>query len=143
MSMSGSYRTNGSEFFAKLSGYNTYAQEKPHWNNEYRDTIRLLEQKLHNAVRLNERLRNNISSRDRFLEVNVSEIIVNLTEFKEAYRIRFIHPDVEGYCSKFIQVFVPVLRDFLREIHYGGYGFKFKFKLEGKIFEIITTVLLP
>ena len=140
--MAGAYRTNGSAFFAKLSVHNPYVQEKPYWNNEYRDTIRLLEQKLHNTIRLNERLRNNINSRERFLEVNVSEIVINLMEFKEVYQTRFISPDLEGYCGQFIQVLIPVLKDFLREIRYGGYGFKFKFKFGGKTFEKVTTVLV-
>ena len=133
------YRT---EIFSDRTRYVKNIQEKPYWENDFRDAITLLEQKLLNFIRLNTRLRENIGRRDRFLQVKDSTIHINLIEFKEAYLMRFVNPDFEKYCNNFIALLEPVLADFLKEIQYGGHGFAFHFRLQGQEYKKGKTVLM-
>lgn len=115
---------------------------KPLWQNEFHYVTKLLEQKLLNYIRLNERLRDNINNLSRFLQVTEKEISFNLTEFKDGYQFKFIIPDFETYCAKFIELFTPVLTDFLKEIKYSGYGFTFKLRLGGNTFEKRKSIMI-
>jgi len=102
----------------------------------------LLEQKLLNYIRLNERLRENINNLARFLQVTEREISFNLTEFKEGYQFKFIIPDFDAYCAKFTELFTPVLTDFLKEIQYSGYSFNFNLRLGRNTFEKRKSILI-
>lgn len=125
-----------SEIFDQDPGYTPVQHtNKPYWENEYRFVIKLLEQKLLNFIRMNERLRENINYLSRFLSVTETEMIFNLNDFKDSYKFKFIKPDAEGYCAKFIEIFRPVLQDFLREIGYNAYGFRFKLRMDGNDWE--------
>lgn len=115
---------------------------KPYWQNEYHFTVKLLEQKMFNFIRLNERLRENISNPVRFLQVTEQAICFNLSEFKDAYQFKFIVIDFEAYCAKFVELFTPLLLDFLKEIGYGGYSFTFRLRLGGNNFEKRKSVMV-
>lgn len=125
-----------SEFFP--AGANHVSPRPPvieHWSNEYRETVVLLEERLINLIRMNPKLRKNIFNRRRFLINKTDGIYINLIEFNEGYRTKFILPDFEKYCTTFMEVFKDLLVDFLKEIGYAAYTFRFKFKLEGRLFE--------
>jgi hypothetical protein len=131
-----------SEISTDQPRYTQSVPEKLYWQNEFRFVTRLLEQKLLNFIRLNERLRENIPNLTRFVQVSESEISFNLVEFKENYQLRFIIVDFETYCKKFLEIFTPLLTDFLKEIRYGAYTFTFKLRLGSNTFEKIKTVLI-
>jgi hypothetical protein len=63
--------------------------------------------------------------------VTEQDISLNLAEFKDGYQFKFIVPDFDGYCAKFVEFFIPLLTDFLKEIKYGGFSFTFKVRLGG------------
>jgi len=115
--------------------------EKPYFQQNYNEVVELLQHKLLNFIRLNPRLRENIGNKRRFLENTPQAIVINLIEFSEAYRQRFITDDFEGYCQKFTVLLKPVLLDFINEVHFGGYAFRCRFHFQGKIFENTVTVL--
>lgn len=131
-----------SEIFTDQPRYTQSIPEKPYWQNEFRFVTKLLEQKLLNFIRLNERLRENIHNLTRFVQVSENEISFNLVEFKDDYQLRFIIVDFDAYCKKFIEIFTTLLIDFLKEIRYGAYTFAFKFRLGGNTFEKAKTVLV-
>ena len=114
---------------------------KPYFQQNYNEVVELLQHKLLNFIRLNPRLRENIGNKGRFLENTPHAIVINLTEFSEAYRQRFIADNFDSYCQKFADLLQPVLLDFINEIHYSGYPFRFRFHLQGKILEKIIIVL--
>jgi len=66
--------------------------------------VDFLNEKILNYIRLNPRLRNNIYNRKRFVENKADGIYINLIEFNEGYRAKFIQPDFEGYCLKFMEL---------------------------------------
>lgn len=135
---SNSYR---SEIFNREAGYTPgESTNKPYWENEYRFVTKLLEQKLLNFIRLNERLRTNIVYLARFVNVTETDIIFNLTDFNDGYKFKFIMPDFDGYCAKFIEIFIPVLQDFLKEIGYNAHGFSFKLRMDGNDWQGRKTV---
>jgi hypothetical protein len=113
----------------------SYTPEGYLWQLEYRDTVRLLQEKL------NEKLRNNVRDKIRFVNNTPEAIEINLMEFSESYRGRFIVPDVEAYVPRFMELLVPVLTGFVKEIGYGAYSFKFIFRHEGKVFEKHKSIL--
>lgn len=110
---------------------------------EYNDVVDLLNQKLLNYVRLNAKLRQSMFSRHRFIENTERAIVINLVELNEAYRARFIEPDFEEYCRKFVVLLKPLLLEFLAEIKFSGYTFKFKFWLNGKDYEELQSLFVP
>jgi hypothetical protein len=112
-----------------------YTPEGYLWQLEYRDTVRLLQEKLLLFVRLNEKLRNNIRDKSRFVNNTPEAIEINLMEFSEGYRQKFIAPDSEAYAVRLMELLVPVLTGFVKEIGYGAYGFRFIFRYEGKVIE--------
>ena len=121
-----------SEIFSQEPGYIPKEDSyKPYWENEYHYVTKLLEQKLLNFIRRNERLRTNIVYLARFVNVTETDIIFNLTDFKDNYKFKFIMPDFDRYCAKFIEIFTPVLQDFLKEIGYNAHGFSFKLRMDG------------
>ncbi|HMI03136.1 MAG TPA: hypothetical protein VK541_11675 [Pedobacter sp.] len=130
-----------SEIFNQQPGYTPQEDSyKPYWENEYHYVTKLLEQKLLNFIRRNERLRTNIVYLARFVNVTETDIIFNLTDFKDSYKFKFIMPDFEGYCAKFIEIFTPVLQDFLKEIGYNAHGFSFKLRMDGNDWQKNKTV---
>ncbi|TDQ06188.1 hypothetical protein [Pedobacter metabolipauper] len=124
--------------------YKSYPLERApaYFENDYRDVVKLLEEKLHNYIRLNSRLRSHIGNRRRFLENKHDAIHINLIEFSERYRVKFIDPNFEGYCLKFMELLRPVLLDFVKEIGYNARGFTYHFRLGPKLFERNQTVIL-
>lgn len=108
---------------------------------DYRDTVDLLQYKLINYIRLNQPLNNNIRYKTRFVNNTEQAIQFNFIEFSEAYRAKYIAPDFEGYCKKFIEFIKPLLLNFLMEIRYGGHGFRVIIRLGGNEFEKRLTVL--
>ncbi|TCC96497.1 hypothetical protein [Pedobacter hiemivivus] len=96
---------------------------------EYRDTVKLLQEKLVLFLRLNEKLRNNIADKHRFVNNTAEAIEFNLMQFSEAYREKFILPDMEGYCLRFIELINPVLIGFVKEIGFDAQGFSLRFRL--------------
>lgn len=112
------------------------------WQLEYRDTIKLLQEKIVLFLRLNEKLRNNIANKHRFVNNTVEAIEINLLEFSEAYRNKFIDPDMERYCLSFIELIAPVLIGFLNEVGYGALAFTFRFRYGTRKFEKIKTIMV-
>jgi len=108
---------------------------------DYRDTVDLLQHKLINYIRLNQPLNNNIRYKARFVINSAQGILFNFVEFSDAYKAKYISPDFEGYCKKFIEFLKPLLVDFLQEIRYGGHTFKVTIRFGGDKFEKIFTVL--
>ena len=107
----------------------------------YCDTLELLQWKLITFIRLNASLNSNIIYKTRFVDVTEYAINFNCYQFKEAYQIKFIEPDFEQYCIRFIKVIRPVLLDFLREIHYGGHTFRVIIKYKSENYSKTFSVL--
>jgi len=112
-----------------------YTLEGYLWQLEYRDTVRLLQEKLLLFIRLNEKLRNNIGNPSRFVNNSAEAIEFNFIEFSEAYRLKFIEPDFEKYCMRLMELLEPVLTGFVKEIGYGAHGFRFRFRYGGQVLE--------
>jgi len=135
------------EEYAKRGGLSTnyvYTPAPPiasDFQQNYRDVVELLQQKLLNFLRLNDKLRRNVVNRKRFIENTFESISFNFSEFKEAYKAKFLDPDFEKYCEGFIELFRPLLLDFLKEIQFGGYAFTFEIRYQGRKFEKTISVL--
>jgi hypothetical protein len=110
------------------------------WNLQYRDTVRLLQEKLWLFVRVNAKLRDNIRDINRFITNTAGAIEIDLSEFSEAYQQKFISPDLQQYCLRFIELVSPVLGNFVKEIGYGAYGFKFQFCYHKQVLDLEKTV---
>lgn len=110
------------------------------WNLQYRDTVRLLQEKLWLFVRVNAKLRDNIRDIHRFVNNTENAIEIDLAEFSEAYQQKFISPDLQQYCLRFIELVSPVLAIFVKEIGYGAYGFKFQFRYHKQVLDLEKTV---
>jgi len=111
------------------------------FQQNYRDVVDLLQEKLLNFIRLNTRLRRNVVSRKRFVENTFESISFNFSEFKDAYKAKFLEADFDKYCEGFVELFRPLLLDFLKEIRFGGYAFTFEIRYQGKKFEKTISVL--
>mgnify|MGYP006951081899 CR=1 FL=1 len=72
------------------------------FQQNYRDVVELLQQKILNFVRLNDKLRRNVVNRKSLVENTFESISFNFSEFKEAYQAKFLDPDFEKYCEGFI-----------------------------------------
>ncbi|AMQ00913.1 hypothetical protein AY601_4062 [Pedobacter cryoconitis] len=92
-------------------------------------------------VRLNERINNNVYHKLKFIEVTEQAITFHLDELSEKYILVNVTPDLEKYALQFIEFIKPVLKDFLREINYGGTTFRIVFKHKGDKIEKVFTVL--
>lgn len=125
-----------------LKNYKPPPAEKPYFQQDYRDVVKFLEEKILNFIRLNPRLRDNIRNRKRFVENKADGIYINFIEFNQGYRAKFIQPDFEVYCMKFIELLKPLLKDFTNEIGFSYCGFTFKFRLEGKTLEKMEGIFL-
>ena len=112
-----------------------YTFEGYPWKLEYRDTVNLLQEKLVLFLTLNEKLRNNIAEKYHFVNNTVEAIEINLMQFSEAYRRKFILPDMEAYCLRFIDLVTPVLLGFVKEIGFGAMSFRFRFRYGNRMFE--------
>jgi len=110
------------------------------WNLQYRDTVRLLQEKLWLFVRVNPKLRDNIRDINRFITNTAGAIEIDLSEFSEAYQQKFIFPDLQQYCLRFIELVSPVLAMFVKEIGYGAYGFQFQFRYHKQVLALEKTV---
>ncbi|WP_316820856.1 hypothetical protein [Pedobacter gandavensis] len=108
---------------------------------DYRETVDLLQWKLITFIRLNYALTSNIHYKGRFVNTTENAVIFNFIEFTEAYRAKYIDPDIEGYQLKFIEFIKPVFYDFIKEIRYGGHGFLIKIRYKAETFEKRFTVL--
>jgi len=109
---------------------------------EYSDVVELLQYKIITYVRLNPSLNKHVRYKTRFVENTPQAIEFNFHEFSEAYRYAHIDADFEDYCIKFIDKIVkPVLVDFIKEVRYGGYGFRVLIRYKGERFEKGLTVL--
>ncbi|WEK20403.1 MAG: hypothetical protein P0Y49_04530 [Candidatus Pedobacter colombiensis] len=113
------------------------------WQLEYRDTLKLLEEKIILFLRLNEKLRNNIQNKSRFVSNKVEFVEFNLLEFAEGYRAKFIDPDMEKYCLRFMELLKPVLTGFVKEIGYSANSFRFRFRYGGRVFEKGMGITIP
>lgn len=111
------------------------------FQQNYRDVVDLLQQKLLNFIRLNARLRRNVVNRQRFVENTFESISFNFSEFKEPYKAKFLDPDFEKYCEGFVELFRPMLLDFIKETKFGGYAFTFEIRYQGKKYEKTISVL--
>lgn len=112
-----------------------YTFEEYPWKLEYRDTVNLLQEKLVLFLTLNEKLRNNIAEKYHFINNTVEAIEINLMQFSEVYRRKFILPDMEVYCLRFIELITPVLLGFVKEIGFGSMSFRFRFRYGNRMFE--------
>lgn len=108
---------------------------------DYRYAIELLQQKLIVFIRLNEKMNPYVGSKVRFIDVTESTVLFNFMEFTDGYRARFIEPDFEDYCFRFLELIKPVFQDFTREIKYGGQGYRVKIRLKDQEFEKLFTIL--
>ena len=115
--------------------------EKTYRNSSYRDTIKLLEEKILNFIRLNDKLKSHINNRRRFVRVTVSSIEFNLTEFSDGYKTKFIANSFEDYSRKFISLLLPLLIDFTREIGCGGFSYSFRFKFYDQLYQKTKMVI--
>ena len=111
------------------------------FQQNYRDVVDLLQEKLLNFIRLNVKLRRNVMNRKRFVENTFESISFNFSEFKDAYKAKFLDSDFDTYCEGFVELFRPLLLDFLKEIRFGGYAFRFEIRYQGKKFEKTISVL--
>lgn len=118
-----------------------YANDGYYWQLEYRDTVKLLQEKLVLFLRLNEKLRNNIAEKHKFVNNTVEAVEFNLMQFSEAYQRKFVLPDMEGYCQRFIELITPVLMGFVKEIGFGALTFRFRFRYGSRILERSKTIL--
>ena len=118
----------------------SYIPQRRTWNLEYRDTVRLLQEKLWLFARINSKLRDNIRDISRFMITTPVLIEIDLAEFSETYQQKFIDPDLDQYCANFIELLVPVLEVFVKEVDYGAYGFKFCFRYHQQIINLNKTV---
>lgn len=108
---------------------------------DYSDVVELLQHKIITYIRLNPSLNKHVRYKKRFIENTVEAISFNFHEFSDAYQAAHINPDFEDYCNMFIEKIVrPVLIDFVREVNYGGYGFRVRIKYQGDKFEKGFTV---
>jgi len=107
---------------------------------DYSDVIELLQHKIVTYIKLNPNLNFNIPSKTKFVDNTDAAIIFNFYEFKEPYRMKFIHGSFEDYSLKFIDFLKPVLVDFLKEVKYDHYDFTIVIRHEGEIFQRIVTV---
>ena len=99
------------------------------WNEEYRETERLLEEKLLNFVRLNKQLKKNIPSPYHLLEIYEGTITINLSLFNNNYREKFINSNINGYSFRFMEQLRPLLLDYMEETRIRKFNFTFIFKL--------------
>lgn len=139
--MSRPHREHRSEIFTDAVRNASVAKPiDTYWFNSYKDCVKLGEELILNHIRMNPRLRNNIYNRKRFVENKEDGIYFNLIEFSEAYRAKFINSDFDEYCLKFMELFKPLLGDFVSKMGYGAHAFKFVFRLDGRVFEKSITV---
>ena len=110
------------------------------WHLEYRDTVRLLHEKLVLFVRVNAKLRDNIRDIHRFVNNTAMGIEIDLMEFSKTYQERFIVQHLEQFCLRFIDLVYQVLSVFVEEIGYGAYGFKFYFRFQKQELMLNKTV---
>lgn len=108
---------------------------------DYRDTVDLLQWKLITFIRLNYPLTSNIIYKSKFVNVTETAVVFNFIEFSEAYRAKYIDPDIEGYQLRFIEFIKPVFYDFIKEIRYGGQGFLVRIRYKGDTLEKRFTIL--
>jgi hypothetical protein len=108
---------------------------------DYRETVELLQYKLINYIRLNDRLNKNIRYKTRFVVNTDTAIHFNFIEFSEAYRVKYVDKDFEKYCVTFIDFLKPLLRGFLQEVNYGAHTFQVIIKYGAKKYDKIFTVL--
>lgn len=127
-------------FWARVMRRDGYTSDGYLWQLEYRDTVRLLQEKLILFVRMNEKLRGSIRDKQRFVNNTAEAIELNLGEFSESYRAKWIDGDPEKYCQSFIELLTPVLTRFVMEIGYGAHGFKFRFRYNGRVIENSKTI---
>lgn len=59
-----------------------YTNEGYYWQLEYRDTVKLLQEKLVLFLKMNERLRNNIADKHKFVNNTMDAIEFNFAENK-------------------------------------------------------------
>ncbi|MES2456410.1 MAG: hypothetical protein V4594_12750 [Bacteroidota bacterium] len=116
------------------------AQTLTPWNLEYRDTVRLLQEKLWLFARVNPKLRDNIRDINRFVTNTADAIEIDLSEFSENYQQKFIQPDLDQFCLRFIDLLAPVLAFFVNEVGYGAHGFKFCFRYNQQFLTLNKTV---
>ncbi|WP_288879241.1 hypothetical protein [Pedobacter panaciterrae] len=110
------------------------------WHLEYRDTVRLLQEKLWLFVRVNPKLRDNVRDINRFMTNTAEAIEIDLSEFSDVYQQKFIQVDPDRYCLNFIELLCPVLGAFVKEVGYVAHGFKFCFRYDKKVLEVERTV---
>lgn len=118
----------------------SYTNSSRCWHLEYRDTVRLLQEKLWLYVRLNPKFRDNVRDINRFMTNTAEAIEIDLSEFSDAYQQKFIQVDPDQYCSNFIELLSPVLGAFIKEVGYGAHGFKFCFRYHKKVLQMERTV---
>lgn len=118
--------------------FQKYQHTKPHaktrklvrnWDEEFRDTIGLLEEKLLNHVRLNGKLESSITNRFQLIEIVNNIIKVNLNTFNEDFFEKFIVHNPNAYCLLFIEQLEHLLIDYLNEARIENYTFRFSFKV--------------
>lgn len=108
---------------------------------DYRDTVDLLQYKIITYIRLNYALNANITYKTRFVDVTEQAINFNFYEFREAYQVKFIEPDFEGYAIRFIEFLKPVLYAFIKEVNYGGYTFRVTMRFGAEKYVKIFSIL--
>lgn len=95
-----------------------------------------LERWLQAHLYLNEKLRPWIISLERLINVNASEIHVNLKGLNSLYTDRYFSGRVESMCLvMFETLFKPALISFLKKTNYDAQGFKITFQLGAEEFK--------
>jgi len=108
---------------------------------DYRETVDLLQCKLIMYIRLNASLNRHIRYKTRFVISSEKTIQFNFIEFSEAYRAKHIDGKLEDFSLSFIEFIKPVLKDFIREINYGGYHFRVVIRYNAETFEKVFSIL--
>lgn len=108
---------------------------------DYRETIDLLQCKLIMYIRTNASLNRHIRYKTRFVICSEKTIQFNFIEFSEAYRAKHIDGKLEAYSIAFIEFLKPLFKDFIREVHYGGYHFRVVVRYNAETFEKVFSIL--
>jgi len=85
-----------------------------------------------------------ILSLDKLVEVQGSDIVINLTAFNELYTDRYFNGQVGEVCKKLVDnLLKPRLGLFLREIGYKSHHFEIVIRGRGAMYKQVVNVKNP
>lgn len=103
-----------------------------------------LERQLQSWFWLNNYMRPWILSLEKLVEVQGSDIVINLVGFSELYTDRYYKGQMDDVCKKLTEnMLKPKLGLFLKEIGYRSYNFGIVIRGRGEIYKQLLSVKNP